>query len=314
MTPDGTCLVHLVWAPLGPEPLARFVDSYRRHDAGAHHRLLVVLNGFRAGDDLTLWRRSLADLDHEELCLYRPVLDLSAYREVTERVPADRYCFVNSYTEVLADEWLGALVDGLCTPGVGIVGATGSWGSIRSYNRFALGLGGPYSRVFADRRRTMATLDAVAKSSQDPLPDRRPPVKVPVLSYALALLGQAAGFAQFPARHVRTSGFMMDREVFSKLRVPAQRTKNDTYRLESGQHSITAQVEAFGLEARVVGRDGVAYGPPDWHASRTFWQENQENLLILDKQTANYAQGDEATRDALSRYAWGAHAAPCSRS
>ena len=41
-------LVHLVWAPLGPEALARFLDSYRHHPAGVEHRLLMVFNGFRA--------------------------------------------------------------------------------------------------------------------------------------------------------------------------------------------------------------------------------------------------------------------------
>jgi hypothetical protein len=55
----------------------------------------------------------------------------------------------------------------------------------------------------------------------------------------------------------------------------------------------------------VVGRDGRAYDPTDWYRSHTFWEANQENLLIADNQTAEYEHGDQDTRTALSRYAWG---------
>ena len=128
------CLVHLVWAPLGPDALKRFLDVYRSHDAGASHRLLLLLNGFRAEDDLTPWRRLLAGLEHDELRLERPVLDLVAYQEATARAQADRYCFLNSYSEPLVDGWLGKLDAALAKPEVGMVGATGSWASTRSMN------------------------------------------------------------------------------------------------------------------------------------------------------------------------------------
>ena len=128
---------------------------------------------------------------------------------------------------------------------------------------------------------------------------------MPVLTYAVAVLDQAHGFVAFPAHHLRTTGFMVDREVFARLRVPTIRRKNDAYRLESGRHSITAQIRDLGLATLVVGRDGLAYGPSDWFASRTFWQGRQENLLIADKQTASYEHGDAAMRHILSRYAWG---------
>jgi hypothetical protein len=158
----STCVVHLVWAPLGPDPLHRFLDSYRRHDAGTPHELLVILNGFRPQDDLAPWRRLLGDVEHDELHLERRVLDLAAYREAAERVVAERFCFLNSYSVVLANNWLRALEDALSAPGVGLVGASGSWGSVRSYNRFMLGFGGPYASIFSDRRATNVALATVA--------------------------------------------------------------------------------------------------------------------------------------------------------
>jgi hypothetical protein len=300
-----TCLVHLVWAPLGPAPLESFTASYRRHDAGAAHELVVLLNGFAPDQDLSPWRKLLGGVEHEELRLGRPLLDLAAYAEAHRRIRAERYCFVNSWGVLLADDWLGAMDRALSAPGVGLVGATGSWGSIRSYQRFMLGLGGAYGRVFPDRRSAVEMLEAIAGSDPGPAPPAAARRGIPGLAFARALLGQARGFAPFPAHHVRTSSFMLAGAVLDSVGFPAIADKNDTYRLESGRNSMTAQVERLGLSAVVAGRDGIAYRAPDWPASRTFWQGEQENLLIADKQTAYYARGSHAEREALARYAWG---------
>lgn len=120
------CLVYLVWAPLGPGPVARFVDSYLSHTPAAAHTLLVGLKGFAAGQDRSPWMRSLGRVEHEPLELAADVFDLASYRQAVECTTATRYCFVNTETVVLADGWLGQLERNLLAPGVGIVGASGS--------------------------------------------------------------------------------------------------------------------------------------------------------------------------------------------
>jgi hypothetical protein len=295
-----------VWAPLGPAPLERFLDSYRRHDAGTAHRLLVLLNGFLDGQDLAPWRALLADVEHEELRLERPLLDLAAYREAAERIPAACYCFLNSYSVVLASGWLAHLERHLQAPGVGLVGATGSWGSIGSFQRFMLGFGGPYARVFGDRRAAVATLTAAgARGKSEPKQGPREP-----LAYARAVLDQSHGFPRFPAQHIRTNGFMIEAQVLLGLATPTFARKMDVARLESGRESLTAQIRGMGLSALVVGRDGCAYAPDQWPASRTLWQGAQENLLIADNRTEDYELGNTEARVALSRYAWGQDADP----
>ena len=302
---EDTLLVHLVWAPLGAEPLARFIDSYRRHDAGAEHRLLVLLNGFAPDQDLAPWRELLREVEHEELRLPRPVIDLAAYREAAARTRARSVCFLNSHSVVLADGWLAALAGALEDPRVGIAGATGSWGSIRSYQRFMLGLGGPYARVFPDRRRTNAILAAVAagQPSAQPQEGRRP------FLFLRTLIEQSHGFAALPAAHVRTNAFMLSSELFADLRAPELRRKSDAYRFESGRASITAQIRARGLRAVLVGRDGRTFDPEDWAGSETFWHAAQENLLVSDNQTRAYEQADADTRATLAAFAWGSSGA-----
>jgi hypothetical protein len=128
----GLSLVHLVWAPLGTGSLERFVRSYQAHDAGTEHELVVLYNGFRPGQDLSPWREAFAEVEHRELLIERPALDLGAYRQAVDLAVAERYCFVNSHSEILVDGWLGALERHLLEPGVGMVGSGGSFESAYS--------------------------------------------------------------------------------------------------------------------------------------------------------------------------------------
>ena len=123
------CLVYLAWTPYGIGPAERFLASYREHSTGAEHRLVLALAG--PDGDRAPWRRAFAAVQHEEIEVgVGP--DLDHYRTVAEQVVAERYCFVNSASVVLADGWLGFLERALLAPRVGMVGATGSYESPNS--------------------------------------------------------------------------------------------------------------------------------------------------------------------------------------
>lgn len=120
-------VVHLVWAPLGTAPLERFARSYRQHAAGIDHRLVIAFNGFDDEEALSAARAVVDDLPHEAVRLPRPRLDLAAYREVAaERTTATFLCFLNSYSELLTDDWLRSLIGHLEDQRVGMISATGS--------------------------------------------------------------------------------------------------------------------------------------------------------------------------------------------
>jgi hypothetical protein len=120
------CLVYLAWTPYGTEPAERFLRSYREHPAGTAHRLVVALAG--PDGDREPWRRAFAAVEHKAVDVGDGV-DLGHYRTTVERVAADRYCFVNTVSEVLADGWLGHLERSLLSPEVGMVATTGSYES-----------------------------------------------------------------------------------------------------------------------------------------------------------------------------------------
>jgi hypothetical protein len=118
-------VIHLVWTPLGPEPIARFAASYRQHAAGIDHRLVVIFK-FGNDADLARLRAPLAGLEFESISLPGQGLDVAAYRRAVDLVDATYVCFLNSNSEVLATDWLAHLARHAAAPGVGLVGATGS--------------------------------------------------------------------------------------------------------------------------------------------------------------------------------------------
>jgi hypothetical protein len=124
--PD-VCVVHLVWAPLGPQALRRFTASYREHAAGMDHRLVLVFKGFSDSGPGAAHLGAIDGLAHEALHYSRPTLDLPAYAWCAEALDATHLCFLNSESVLLADGWLAALFEQLRAPGVGAVGATGSY-------------------------------------------------------------------------------------------------------------------------------------------------------------------------------------------
>ncbi len=249
-------VVHLVWAPLGPEPVERFAASYRAHPAALAHRLVVLLNGFGPDEDAATHLRALDGIEHETVRTPEPTLDLPAYAHAARVLDAAHLCFVNSHAEVLADGWLAALDGALAEPGVGLAGATGSYESPHSIN---------------------------------PLRRRKWP--------------------RFPNPHIRTNGFIVGRDLFRDLRWPDVRTKAQAWELESGHAGMTAQVQARGLRAVVVDRDGGVHDPPAWPASATFRAGEQAKLLIADNRTRDWQDADAATRAKLSRLAWGVNGA-----
>jgi hypothetical protein len=112
-------------------------------------------------------------------------------------------------------------------------------------------------------------------------------------------------FPAFPNPHLRSNAFMIERDLLLSLDWPRTESKHAAWALESGTQGITAQVRQRSLEARVVGSDGTAYLPDEWPRSATFRSGEQENLLVADNRTRQYAEADPTLRRRLRQMAWG---------
>jgi hypothetical protein len=302
------CVTYLAWGPLGVTPLREFLASYHEHPSGRPHRLVVLFNGVAAGASRDLLLAELEHTDHELIVLERPVLDLLAYRQAAELLGARRYCLLNSYSRIVADDWLLHMDRALAQPDVGLAAATGSWASMISLALFSLGLPSAYAKVFDDRAATLRELEQLNFERTGNAPSSDPVRRW--LARVVSVAPTLVGFTRFPAHHVRSNAMAIEHDVLMSASRSSLRRKVQAHRLESGRSSFTRQVERRGLRVVVVDRFGQLYDPPDWAASETFWQGAQRGLLVADNQTADYDAADAARRLLLSRYAWGDRAAP----
>jgi len=129
-----------------------------------------------------------------------------------------------------------------------------------------------------------------------------------------ALVGASGGYealdetTPFPNVNVRTTAFMVDRKTFLALDPGDLSTKRGGNLFEAGPNSMTRQIERSGRSFLLVDREGRAYSPAEWPASRTFRSGNQEGLIVADNRTHHYAVGSRRKRLKLARLNWGSEA------
>jgi hypothetical protein len=279
------CVIHLVRASNGVAPVRQFLESIKAHPAGVEHDLLVVFKGFGEKDSKAPFHDALAELRYESVDVSDEGFDLSAYFKAAKGIEHEYVCFMNSYSQVMADDWLAKLYSHASKPGVGVAGATGSWASPASLKL--------KPGEWFDQRPSWLEL-----------PFRYPPLRT-IVEIRCRLF-----FDPFPNAHIRTNAFMLKRALFLGLERGSFGRKSDALRFESGKKGLTRQIVGQGLSLVVVGRDGTGYVPQDWARSRTFCQGNQENLLVADNRTQDYARGSDAFRKFWSEFAWGPDADP----
>lgn len=275
-------MVYLVWLPQGIENFRGFIQSYLKFTAGADHDLIILFNGTALDHPVPVDDY----LDHlKKQHIPCKVLqnssgqDIAAYRYAAQELNNECLLFLNSYSRILAPDWLRCF-EQFYLDRVGMVGATGSWSGYAD----------------AISRYTFSFL-------KQPYPVTR---KISVLKYWLKLkLLHSRKFPSFPNPHLRTNAFLINRKLFTSLVFPDLKNKLGAYTFENGRNSITNQIIQKGLSVLVVNRKGETFEIPEWPESHTFWNYDQEFLLISDNQTEKYRQGDSKLRAHLKIDAWG---------
>jgi hypothetical protein len=284
-------VVHLVRKRNGLDPLRRFLASYRRFEAGIEHELVLVMKGFGSPAELEPWNELAEDLPHRMVGVPDRGYDITAYWSAAEQLEYPRLFFVNSFSELRAAGWLEKLYRAAERKEVGLVGATGSCQTLNPS--------------------PMTYYAAVSRKLRHRGPVKDFLMQLPFVSEMNVLrrkLQMRRHFGEFPNFHVRTNGFMVERDIMRGALRDAVRTKMDAYRFESGYRGLTTQVLEAGMRAIVVGADGNSFEKEEWHQSDTYWQGRQQNLLLADNQTREYEEGSTETREILSTLAWGARA------
>jgi len=266
---NSLAVVHLARGSNGMVPLSCFLESYSRHTAGAGHSLYIAFKGYDGNDaELESSEAAAKAVGANPIRLARDdLMDVGAYREAAQKIDATWLVFLNSFTTIVADGWLGKLHDAIQQNGIGLAGATGSWES-QATNAF---------RLIGELRRPRDVARWLYKLWYSP---------------------------SFPNCHVRTNGFIIRRDLFLRLAIPDTRRKQLAYAFESGRNSMTRQVHAAGLKAVVVGRIGI-FEHAEWPVSTTYCSGDQGNLLLEDNRSREYAGMSQEARRKKAFFAWG---------
>lgn len=268
-------VAHLVRYRNGFATFHRFLHSYTRTNAGVPHRLVFILKGF-GGQLEEPFRSAIRSVQCETVHVADRGLDIASYFQAARQVMCRYVCFLNSFSEIRGHDWLAHLISPMSDPRIGLVGASGTWQSLKT------------NFLRAHSAPAIGPLDRLIRLAK-------------LVRYGLEL---RPSFPDFPNPHVRTNAFLLEREQFLRFRPPGAR-KLDNYRFESGITGLSRTLSHAGLGLRVVGRNGRAYAPDEWRDSQTFWTGKQENLLVADNQSNLYEKADPAMRARLRTYAWG---------
>lgn len=326
MSRPDIAVVYLARHAEGSEPVRNFIRTYRQHPAGIGHDLVVVRKGFPSEDGT-----EQDELLHgfQAISIDDSGVDITAYAEAAKQLPHRCVVFFNTFTEILADDWLAKLHHALQAPGVGIAAAMGSHESMLSSWTEASRIvwhcnrGRPYDTELEELWGHEISVHAP--------PWGRKSLKQHLKQFLRRLLGRVQRYDEarveksfhefwnaqtggafdllgtipkFPNPHVRTNGLMMERTTFLATGPEIATDKHNSYLYESGPHGLTASVIKMGLKPVVVGADGESYSLNNMLHSKTFRLDDQSNLLITDNQVRDWARMPPKRRQMYTRMSW----------
>ncbi len=126
-TPPSIAVVHLLRRRNDIAHFERFVRSCRAFPDPLPHEMIVLFKGFGGGDDAPALS-CLAGTEFTRVDMPDSGFDIGPYLEVARSHDHDYFCFLNSFSEIRAENWLSKLHAALVSEErAGVVGATGSW-------------------------------------------------------------------------------------------------------------------------------------------------------------------------------------------
>ena len=276
-------VLYLVWLPYGIDHFKAFIESYCRHTASCNHQLVIVFNGLaiehpNTPDEYTGYLESRGVTAGQYL-YFQNGQDIEIYRQAAATIRTGYILFLNTYSMILADDWLKHYADNF-DDHTGIISASGSW---QSY----------YSSVYQKHPVKWEQAKGFLYNF------RKYKLFIKTFFYWRFL------FKPFPNPHIRTNAFMVKAQDFLEMKTGAVNTKFKAYQFENGRKSLTDFYRTKGLKVLVMDKFGNTFESPEWEKSATFWVRNQENLLVSDNQTRIYETATEEEKKQMTWLAWG---------
>ena len=278
------------------EKFTSFWNSYNKHVAGYDHDLLIIKKGFEKTD--SFWNsleRQIAHLSFD-LKEYPDRNYLSGYyRTVIEENPEKYILFLTSSCELHSDHWLKKMMQH-ASPN-NLLGTCAAFESPAD---------GYIRRQKEIPPLTLKNILRCSRKTRKKWINRflgRPQTieHHPVFSYDY--------FLPFPNPGIRTHAFMVPPGILNRIgfypKTECCIAKEMEFVFESGIIGLSKQALLAGMKLLVVGADGEAYPMEKWYESNTFRTKIQENMLIGDHHTRNYAEASPEMKKKYEEISYG---------
>lgn len=272
--PPKIGVVHLVRRHNDIIHFKNFIESYRKHDAGIDHELIILMVAF--------WGRSnakkkvdeiLGSIPHKKIFFLDWGFDIRPYSWVMRHVNCDYFLFLNSFSVLLTDSWFKKMYDNLIQPGVGIVG---------------VGANNLSSERLWDSNLKKTPFWSFKK----------------IIFWALRLRGRLI-LPRFPNYYIRTNGFMISKKVADQIQMRLVLFKFQAFWFECGRNSLTRQIMKLGLKPLVIDNKGHGFEKESWHKSHTYGWAKQQGLIVSDNRTRLFESRSDTEKRAYEFLIWG---------
>jgi hypothetical protein len=331
---NETAVFYLARHAEGTSNILQFINSYKQHRSGSKHDLVIIWKGFESHNESK--KEVMDNLDgvhFQSISIMDEVgSDVTAYRLAVDQLPHNTFCFLNTFSQIVTDDWLKILLGGFAESGQGLAGASGSsesfLDSFKKINRvlWLCRQNIPYNHQLAlewGHEIVKFTPDWLNRSNRTKLIEKIKYILGNRPSFSSKLeteferiwnteimtsdsLKGFASYPNFPNPHIRSNAFIVDRETFVRALPTLPTTKYQCLQFESGCNSLTNIAIKGGIRPLVVGRNGQLYPLNQLKNSSTFRIGNQENLLVTDNQTRIFSAFSKAQQrmfTSLSLYA-----------
>lgn len=318
--PIRPAVVYLARKHDGVNAFQRFVNSYQQFPAGLDHDLIIIFKGFTSPFERGEATKVFENLEYTPIDLPDEGYDIGVYLKTVAAMPHHYFCFFNTHTKIVADNWLRLLHFHVIQEGVGMVGAMGSYESLQSST-------GLINSILKNCKNYLIPYDKLIDSYYGFITNTRckqwqkgSPTLVKRGLRRVQLAGKfllkclknkrdlkdvVNAFPSFPNPHIRSNGFMVHRTWMDLKSWHPIVTKQDACLFESGPDSLTTRIQNEGLRCLVVDRHGESFDLPVWWKSKTFRIANQEDALFSDNQSRAFDLLDSMSKYTYSRMTWG---------
>lgn len=269
------------------ERFIKSIDTYR--SLFPRKNFYIILKG----DDIFFIKKKIDEDKNLEVNIFEcedKSLDLGAYFHFHKSMKHlfSEYIFLNTSSGINSHNWYELLSDKVKSNEYDLVGATGSFASLKGpvYFKFNFYYALWYLYLRLKGIRFYSKIQKFFFNLQE---------------YRNILC------KKYPSPHIRTTGFCISSKIFEKFiaSVPFPSNKFHAHVLENSSIGLTTFVKSQKGKIAIVTKDGRYIQENDWKINPIFNGKKNSDAIILDSQLRSFSAKSNSKQDFISFSLWG---------